>query len=411
MKKRMTDEKDAAAGNALLTVLRTALNGYQPLDEKPNWDRLADMAKQQALAAIFYEGAAQYPEFLQWDPDKRKALAEKAVFDVTGQMRRTEVFLRIYRILLREGLRPLVLKGLVCRSLYGKFADYRPSADEDLLIPKGQFPKCREILLANGFGQEQNLPDETVAEKLQAISFYDTQGSGLTLEIHQNPFGLDSPQCARLGEYYENAADHAILLYLNGNPIYSLPHTDHYLFLFYHLYKHFIHSGVGIRQILDLMLYGQSFYEEIHWDEVAKKVRELSAETLYADVLELGKRAGFSADSLFRPMNPDMLLEDMLQAGVFGASNEAQHYSSYVTRSSLKSGDFHLLRTLFPSKQYLLAGYPYLEKHPYLLFWVWIRRLIAFVFRKKQLKNAKSSLTIGRRRIKLFQKYRLIQKK
>ncbi len=111
MKKRMTDEKDAAAGNALLTVLRTALNGYQPLDEKPNWDRLADMAKQQALAAIFYEGAAQYPEFLQWDPDKRKALAEKAVFDVTGQMRRTEVFLRIYRILLREGLRPLVLRG------------------------------------------------------------------------------------------------------------------------------------------------------------------------------------------------------------------------------------------------------------------------------------------------------------
>lgn len=395
-------------GRGLLSIIKTALVEFESLSVEADWEQLITIAQNQAISAIFYEGVAQYSEFQHWNPDKKKILAQKVAFDVTKQMQRTEAFHRIYQILLENGLRPIVLKGIVCRSLYGKFADYRPSGDEDLLIPKGQFPRCREILVANGFFQVQELPDETLAEKLQAISFYDTHGSGLTLEIHQNPFGLDSEQCANLSQYYEDAEQKAILLNLDGYPIYSLNHTDHYLFLFFHLYKHFIHSGVGIRQVIDLALYEKIYGEEIQWDIVIKKIQETSTANLYADILKLEKQMGFSPRMQLSPINPDNLLLDMLQSGVFGVTSEEQHYSTYVTGSSLTNGSFHFLRTLFPTKKKLLVGYPYLDKQPYLLPWVWIKRIAVFVFRKKKIKTAQESLKIGKERIRLFQEYNIL---
>ena len=65
------------------------------------------------------------------------------------QATRTAEFLLLLRDLDARGLRPLVLKGAVCRSLYPE-PEQRPSVDEDLLIPPGDFPAYHAALLAYG---------------------------------------------------------------------------------------------------------------------------------------------------------------------------------------------------------------------------------------------------------------------
>ena len=63
------------------------------------------------------------------------------------QSRKTGEFLQLYQKLAEAGLTPLVVKGLVCRSLYRE-PDYRASGDEDILIPAEQFPECSRIFAA-----------------------------------------------------------------------------------------------------------------------------------------------------------------------------------------------------------------------------------------------------------------------
>lgn len=46
-------------------------------------------------------------------------------------------------------LHPLVVKGMVCRSLYPE-PEHRPSTDEDLLIDPAEFPRMHEALLEYG---------------------------------------------------------------------------------------------------------------------------------------------------------------------------------------------------------------------------------------------------------------------
>ena len=118
---------DRTQANNFIAILRTALgNGQVPL-EHPDWDKLAEWADLQSLTALFYTGACQFQEFAQWDGTKRQKLQRETIAGVVAQSTRTELFLDVYRSLLEKGQKPLVLKGVVVRQLYGELSDYRPS--------------------------------------------------------------------------------------------------------------------------------------------------------------------------------------------------------------------------------------------------------------------------------------------
>ena len=52
---------------------------------------------------------------------------------IAGQVNRTSAFLNLYQELIEGDCKPLVRKGIVCRQLYGEYADHRPSGDEDII--------------------------------------------------------------------------------------------------------------------------------------------------------------------------------------------------------------------------------------------------------------------------------------
>ena len=51
-------------------------------------------------------------------------------------------------------MQPLVMKGIVCRSLYPK-PDLRPSGDEDLLIPEKDFAAVDAYFMRKGFVRDK----------------------------------------------------------------------------------------------------------------------------------------------------------------------------------------------------------------------------------------------------------------
>lgn len=359
----------------LLAILGAACgNGQMPL-RKPDWDALARAANSQMLTALFYAGASQYADFVAWLPERRERLRRETVAQVGSQAMRTQRFLGLYQALLEAGLRPLVLKGIVCRSLYGRLADWRPSGDEDLYLPPEQVFRCRAVLEANGWCLSSHADSMAVAGQLQEIGFSDSGGL-LYLEIHPTLFGTESLDQLRKTGYFINVETRACACSVEGVTLYTLGPTDHYIYLFLHLAKHFANGGVGVRQILDLMQFQRAWAAQIDWGEVRRAVEAYSFPGLYADAVELGRRMGFGeADPIFAPVDPDALLADSLEGGVYGhdragggRGNILNVAAQYPTRLG------RLRRLLFPSVEQLLEGRPWLEKRPWLLPVAWIQR-------------------------------------
>ena len=139
---------DKVQADNYISIIRTAIFKKPFPLSNPDWGQLAVWAKDQSMTALFYTGASRYESFSQWPSSQMQM---DTIAAVAAQSSRTQIFLTLYQKLLAAGLRPLVLKGLVLRQLYGELEDYRPSCDEDLFVPPEQADLCRQVLEQNGW--------------------------------------------------------------------------------------------------------------------------------------------------------------------------------------------------------------------------------------------------------------------
>lgn len=154
-----------------IKILQVALDReLQPL-EQLDWDTLIRYANAQSLTAVFYQGAARFPEFAKYPEVKRVVLQWKTIATVTMRTLRSQRFLDIYQQPTAGRLYPIVLKGILCRQLYDSLADYRPSCDEDLYISPQEISVCHLLLEQAGWKLESHPDSLTVPEKLQMISY------------------------------------------------------------------------------------------------------------------------------------------------------------------------------------------------------------------------------------------------
>ena len=109
------------------------------------------------------------------------------------------------------------------------------------------------------------------------------------------------------------------------------------------------------------------------------------AENFWQDILYIGNQyLGLYEEKPEQICCPEELLQDMLQTGVFGGQDKADYVAANVNLSAEndrynQSKVYLLFCAAFPSRQALLAGYPYLEEKPWLLPVVWGKRWFKFI--------------------------------
>lgn len=392
-----------------ISILQAACGNGQYRIQEPDWDELIRMARVQMLTPLFYVGAARYPEFADCSVQQKTKLQMEAIAAVGQQIQRTQLFLQLYQALLGAGLRPLVLKGILCRNLYGELADYRPSCDEDLYLPPDQIEACRQALERNGWHLSSHEASMEIKEQLQEIAFDDANHQ-LHIELHPALFGAERPDQQRCTEYFRGVEQRAATVTAEGVTLYTLSFTDHYIYLFLHLAKHFANSGVGVRQIMDLMQFARAYGDRIDWAEVQRAVQKLSSPGLYADVAEIGRRLGFTPKPMFRPVDPDRLLADSMAGGVYGHDREGHGRGTVLTIAAQYPTRLQRIqRLLFPSPRQLAAGRPWLEKRPWLLPVAWAERASRlFVDGPQWGRVTGKSLHIAYQRVNLLRTYDLL---
>lgn len=403
-----------------LAILRAALKGQRPViyREIPvdEWHALFRMAGIHNVLPLFFDAVYTLPDLAKQQA-LLSAVKQKVRQQVVAQTLRTREFLELNDRLQAVGLRPLVVKGLVCRDLYPQ-PDHRPSSDEDVLISADGFDLAHRVLM--GFG---------MTTQLQGDSYeipYRKDGSSLYVELHRSLFPPESDAYGDVGRFFEQVADRCVAVQIQGRRVYTLNPTDHLLFLICHAFKHFLHSGFGIRQVCDIALYANAYGKQADWIQILENCRAICAEKFAAALFRIGQNyLGFDPDlaaypAVWReiPVDEVPMLEDLLVGGLYGDASMSRKHSSNITLDAVaakkrgRKTKNALVASIFPASDKLVGRYPYLKNRPYLLPVAWCSRLWTYGRETRNTRDSKAAeaLRIGLERVELMKYYGILEK-
>jgi hypothetical protein len=372
--------------------------------------RVMNLAERHKVLPMIYQSVRGSEAAMQAGPQWMARYRSATMHAVMLQTRKAAELMPVLEALQNAGVKPLVVKGIICRRLY-PHPDQRFSTDEDILVPEAQFAACNRVLESCGLATKD--PNSEAYE----LPYFSREGS-LYLEMHKSLFSPENEAFRNLNRFFYDVAERAIVI--DGVP--TLGHTDHMLFLICHAYKHFALSGFGLRQVADMMLFAEKWGDQIDWEYVLDCSRQIRAERFAATLFRLGEEyLGFSVEKANYPacwqklaVAPDALLQDMLEAGIYGKTDLSRLHSSTITVNAV--ADSHrgkrgggILKTVFPPAKALEKDYPYLKKNAALLPLAWTQRLIKYGRESGTADNrATESIRVGKERVALLRQYGII---
>lgn len=407
-KERSTTMTLTATETQFLHIAKAAVSGGELPTEAVDWPAMFTLANQQKLLPILFEAVRKTPAAGENAP-LFAAIKQQVIGQVLNQTVRSAEFADLYRSLRAAGLHPVVVKGQLCSRLY-PLRDHRISADDDLFIPEGEFFACHQALLANGLTTDTPADELPTADEVS----YTKKDSPLYIELHRHLF--DSAQDAHdeLNHFFADIAPVEVDGFL------TMPPHEHLLYLILHAYKHFVYSGIGLRQFCDIGLWARAYHDQIDWQRLHDQCAGVHAATFAAAAFRIARAyldIDFDLPGLWDgDVDVEPLLHDTLCGGVYGSNSYTRLHSSTVTLNAVKAsrtgGKSSVLRTVFPKRAYLERRYPYLKKRPYLLPVAWVQRIVHYAGERSGADNSASgSIKLGKERIELMKLYGIMDEK
>ncbi len=250
-----------------------------------------------------------------------------------------------------------VLKGTEAAKYYPS-PQLRSMGDIDIMPPRQHFSEACDSLLSNGF---QEIPDTDPTDTGRHRQFIK---NGIIIEVHAYYAHENDPALSRL-------IDDLILE--NIQPDHTLPDPVNGLTLLEHI-NHHLESGVGLRQIIDWMMFADRCLSDEQWPEFKALIERTGHERLAVYVtkmcvqyLGLPARA-WCADADERVC--DRLMDYILASGNFGRKISEEKWTVSRFLSSHSAADaFRFLQKRG------LINWKAAQKHPVLRPFAWLYQL------------------------------------
>lgn len=387
-------------------------------------EKVLQLANDCTIFPMIYHSLGQEYLTQLFDGQEQSMLKNKMLFDVIVSTNHTQSFLLLYDALRKSGLHPVVLKGIICRELYPD-PEYRASSDEDILIPIQELSHCREVMAQYGYAEQEEssrLSEDELLKQVQDMVFYNPR-TNLHIELHINLFSPIDPIGKVFNTYFADPFSMTTNIMVQRVEILTLSCEKHLLYLLLHFYRHFINKGIGIRQVVDIVLFTQKYAAEINWNTFDDMLKNLKLQRLYASLLQIGEQylaiGCENVSKRYRRFYPDSnedLLQDILSGGIYGRTDLTRKYTASILlrkveeRYEKKNIILHYSTILFPSSSYMRQRYPWTKKTSLLIPVAWFCRLGREGIRLIRQKRGESSMVDGiyyerKRREELFRKY------
>lgn len=294
-----------------------------------------------------------------------------------------------------------MVKGITCRQLYPN-PDYRSSSDEDMLIKPREFKEAHKAMIE--YGMETSVEDHNLKSQYE-VPYIKKQGM-LYIELHKSLFPPESEAYGELNQFFKDVHAKAVTINVQGKEILTMEYTENLFYLICHAFKHFLHSGFGIRQVSDMIMFANAYGTKIDWDKVLENCKAIRADKFAASLFKIGEKyLGFNSEKACYSeaweaikIDEKPLLHDLLAGGIYGDSNMSRKHSSSLTLNAVqaqKSGKkvkTNVFKAVFPGMSSMKGKYPYLEKYPFLLPVAYGARIVKYRKESKSMNGNKASV-------------------
>ncbi len=401
-----------------LSLLKSSLKNEKYDGEKIDFEDLVYIYKMSEIhhvVPMIYNAAYNEDFFKECDANFQAMFKSSAFRYIFSQIQRTNHFLEVYKKLSEKNIKILVFKGIIFRNMYNN-PDDRISSDEDILIKKEDYEKVKEFFLSEGF---------EFIDKGEECAYF-SKSTGLCIEVSTSLFSHESKAYGHLNKLFEDVFEKSIKINIDKIDILTLSHEQHLIYIVFHNMKHFLTGGFGIRQVADFSKYIETYGEYINWEKFWSDLKDLNYDTFALNLIEISlKYLGFNNDKITYPdnitsfdelknsqkyyINSESLINDILDAGVFGASTMDRKHTALMTLDAVEDKKkSNRLKAVFPNVNYLKDNYTYLQKYPILLPVAWGQRILSYL-KKNKTSSYINTMELGKQRIELLKEYKEIK--
>lgn len=401
-----------------LSLLKSSLKNEKYDGEKIDFEDLVYIYKMSEIhhvVPMIYNAAYNEDFFKECDANFQAMFKSSAFRYIFSQIQRTNHFLEVYKKLSEKNIKILVFKGIIFRNMYNN-PDDRISSDEDILIKKEDYEKVKEFFLSEGF---------EFIDKGEECAYF-SKSTGLCIEVSTSLFSHESKAYGHLNKLFEDVFEKSIKINIDKIDILTLSHEQHLIYIVFHNMKHFLTGGFGIRQVADFSKYIETYGEYINWEKFWSDLNDLNYDTFTLNLIEISlKYLGFNDDKITYPdnitsfdelknsqkyyINSESLINDILDAGVFGASTMDRKHTALMTLDAVEDKKkSNRLKAVFPNVNYLKDNYIYLQKYPILLPVAWGQRILSYL-KKNKTSSYINTMELGKQRIELLKEYKIIK--
>ena len=401
-----------------LSLLKSSLKNEKYDGEKIDFEDLVYIYKMSEIhhvVPMIYNAAYNEDFFKECDANFQAMFKSSAFRYIFSQIQRTNHFLEVYKKLCEKNIKILVFKGIIFRNMYNN-PDDRISSDEDILIKKEDYEKVKEFFLSEGF---------EFIDKGEECAYF-SKSTGLCIEVSTSLFSHESKAYGHLNKLFEDVFEKSIKINIDKIDILTLSHEQHLIYIVFHNMKHFLTGGFGIRQVADFSKYIETYGEYINWEKFWSDLKDLNYDTFALNLIEISlKYLGFNDDKITYPdnitsfdelknsqkyyINSESLINDILDAGVFGASTMDRKHTALMTLDAVEDKKkSNRLKAVFPNVNYLKDNYTYLQKYPILLPVAWGQRILSYL-KKNKTSSYINTMELGKQRIELLKEYKIIK--
>lgn len=362
----------------------------KPLDAA----RLSQLAEKHSVNGVI-SMALKNASFLS--EDRRSEYAKISVINALSNNVKIGGMQEVLGQLEAKGLHPVVLKGADIARLY-RYPECRSSADCDLFVPESEENAALDVMKELGFEVEPRKKGFYHSEAIHPVY-------GL-FEIHVN-YWHDDLSDAVFGKENNELAEPSDLKKVDfcGSEITVVNGHDALMFLAVHLVKHFISTGMNIRQAFDFALY----YSVSAKEEDASRFVEDAKKYGFFDFLQIVcsvfVRAGCFTQDEFPYMQTaseeecELIFKEFdgyVPSGIlFDKTWNYYRFNHYERANTLELESEKLqfrvkrfFEELFPSAQFLAGRYPFMRDKKYLYPVAWLRRTVKGLTVRRKLRNA-----------------------
>ena len=286
-------------------------------EEPIDWQTILEMGRKQTVLGVLADGIAKLPS--ESRPSKKDTQwLQSQIFKIRkSHLLLNQTLKEVTELLLDRGIRPVLLKGQGVARLY-RYPEQRQCGDIDLYIGETLYTKACEVVSAYG---------EKSGKESESYQHYHFNRNGVTVELHK--LATHSPD-----PFVNKYLQRLVKLYLVDGYAGYERHYDSTLllppaqldacYLFYHLAKHFIYVGIGLRQVCDWILCLHTYADKVDKEQLLKDVRALGMLRLWeifgciaVDYLGL-PQDGFPGYNALRRVQAKDVVAGILSVGNFG---------------------------------------------------------------------------------------------